>query len=65
MLFDDHNDFFEGGVAGAFAEAIDGAFDLTGTASDTGDGVGRGQAEVVVAVAGDDGLIDIGTLLIR
>ncbi len=47
--FEGHDDFFEGGVAGAFADAVDGAFDLTGAALDGGEGIGDGEAEVVVA----------------
>src|SRR5690606_14261200 len=48
---DGHDDFFEGGVAGAFADAVDGAFDLPGAAARGGQGVRHGQAEVVVVVA--------------
>ena len=33
VLFDHHHHFFEGSVAGAFAEAIDGTFDLAGAAA--------------------------------
>ena len=59
VLFDHHHHFFEGSIAGAFAQAVDRAFDLAGAAADAGDGIGRRQAEVIVAMAGDDGLIDI------
>ena len=47
-------DLFESGVAGAFADAVDGALDLTRAGLDTGDGVGDGHAEIVVAVRGED-----------
>ncbi len=60
VLADDHDDFFEGGIAGAFAQAVDGAFDLAGAAADAGDGIGGGETQVVMTMAGKDGLIDIG-----
>src|ERR1041385_566755 len=53
---DGHDVFFEGGVAGAFADAIDGALDLAGAGADGGQGVGHGEAEIVVAMHADDGL---------
>ena len=53
-------DLFERGVAGAFADAVDGALDLAGTALDAGEGVGDGHAEVVVAVGGEDDVFDAG-----
>ncbi len=40
-----HDDFLEGGVAGALANAVDGAFDLTGAVGDGGEGIGDGEAE--------------------
>src|SRR5258708_40258502 len=36
VLFDHHYYFFQGGVAGAFAQSVDGTFDLPGTAADAG-----------------------------
>jgi hypothetical protein len=57
LVFADHEDgrdLFEGGVAGAFANAVDGAFDLADSGFDGGDGVGYGEAEIVVAVCGED-----------
>ena len=47
---DRHDDLFERGVAGALADAVDGALDLRGAGAHRGQRVGRGQAEVVVAV---------------
>ena len=41
-------------VAGALADAVDGALDLAGTGGDGGQRVGDGHAEIVVTVAGDD-----------
>src|SRR5258708_38778195 len=51
-------DFFKSGVACAFADAIDGALDLAGAAFDAGQGVGYGHAEVIVAVGGEDYVVD-------
>ncbi len=63
VLFDDHDHFFEGSVAGSFAEPIDRTFDLAGAVADTGDGVGCGKSEVIVAMAGDNGFVDIGDVV--
>ena len=45
-----HHDLFEGGVAGPLAEAVDRDLHLAGAGLDRGQGVGRGQPQVVVAV---------------
>ena len=63
LVFADHEDggdLFEGGVAGALADAVDGALGLAGTGFDGGDGVGDGEAEVVVAVGGEDDVFNAG-----
>ncbi len=57
---EDGGEFFERGVAGALADAVDGAFDLADAGFDGGDGVGDGEAEVVVAVGGEDDVFDAG-----
>ncbi len=51
---EDGGELFEGGVAGALADAVDGALDLADSGLDGGEGVGYGEAEVVVAVRGED-----------
>ncbi|OQB36254.1 MAG: hypothetical protein BWY06_02870 [Candidatus Latescibacteria bacterium ADurb.Bin168] len=51
-----HDDLFHGGVAGAFAEAVDGAFDLSRAVHHAGDAVGNRKAKVVVAVGAVDHL---------
>ena len=61
---DGHDDLFEGGVARALAEAVDAALHLPGTLDDGRDAVRRGIAEVVVAVDADDGLVDVGDVLL-
>ena len=48
-----HDDLLEGGIAGAFAEAVDADLDLTGTGAYPGQAVRDGEAEVVVAVGRD------------
>ena len=53
-----HDDFFQRAVAGPLAEAVDRAFDLAGAVLDGGQAVGHGQAQVVVAVDADHGLVD-------
>ena len=45
-----HNHFFKGSVAGSFADAVDGDLCLAGTGTDAGEGIGRGQTQVVMAV---------------
>ncbi|MNJ40067.1 hypothetical protein D3C77_349520 [compost metagenome] len=49
-----HDDLFDRGVAGPFADAVDRAFDLTRPALDGGQGVGDGQTQVVVGVRRED-----------
>src|SRR5580698_5326254 len=56
---DRHHDLFERGIARAFADAVDGAFDLTRAAGDTGERVGDCHAEVVVAVDREHGLVGV------
>jgi hypothetical protein len=63
VLFDDHDYFFERSIAGSFSESIDRAFDLAGSVADAGDGVGCGKAEVIVAMTGDNGFVDIGDMV--
>ena len=55
-----HDDFLKRGVAGALADAVDGALDLPGAGEDGGEGIGGGEAEVVVAVDADDRAVDVG-----
>ena len=54
-----HDDLLERGIAGPLAEAVDGAFDLARTGADGGQRIGDGKAEIVVAVNGDDRLVDV------
>ena len=51
-----HHDLLERGVAGALAEAVDRHLHLARAGLDGGERVGRGEAEVVVAVDGDRGV---------
>ena len=60
-----HHDLFERRVAGPLAEAVDRAFDLPAPGLDRGQAVGDGQAQVVVAVRADDGLVDVRHVLLQ
>ena len=50
---DGHDDLLHGSVAGPLADAVDGALHLTGAGLYGGQGVGHGEAQVVVAVRRD------------
>ncbi len=45
-----HHDFFERGVAGALADAVDGAFDLPRAAAHAGQRIRHRHAEIVMAM---------------
>jgi len=53
-----HDHLLEGGVAGPFADSVDRDLRLASAGFQTGEGVGGGHAEIVVAVDGDDGVVD-------
>ena len=53
-----HDDLLERGVAGALAQAIDGALDLAGAVLHALEGKGGGHAQVVVGVDRDDDVLD-------
>ena len=57
---DAHDDLFQSGVAGPFADSVDGPFDLARTVANAGQGVGHGKAKVVVAVHADGGARNVG-----
>ncbi len=54
-----HDDLFERAIARPLADAVDRAFDLSGAVLDAGQAIGHGQAEVVVAMHADHGLVDV------
>src|SRR5690348_16783005 len=56
---DRHDDVFGGGVAGALAQAVEAGIYALSAVAEAGEGVGDGEAEVVVAVGGD---VDVGEL---
>ena len=58
-----HDHFFQGGVAGPLAHAVDGDLHLPGPALHAGQAVGHGQAQVVVAVCGEDHAVGAGDVL--
>ena len=51
-----HDDLLERGVAGSFADAVDGALDLPRSGLDGGERVGHGHAKVIVTMHADDRL---------
>ena len=58
-----HDDFFERAVAGAFADAVDGAFDLARAGDHGRETVGHRHAQVVVAVHRQADLVDAAHVL--
>ncbi len=56
--FQDHHDFLKGCVACPFADTVDSDLYLTRAVDYAGHCVGRSHTEVIVAVGGDDGLVD-------
>src|SRR5208282_4404307 len=58
-----HDDFFEGGIAGALANAVDGALHLARTLLHSRQRVRDRQTEVVMAMGGDRYLLDAGDFL--
>ncbi len=58
--FEDHRHLFQRTVAGPLADAVDGALDLASAHLHGTDGVGHREAQIVVAVHRDDGLVDVG-----
>src|SRR5580658_10810834 len=53
-----HDDFFERGVAGALANAVDGALYLAGSGGEGSHGIGYGHAEIIVAVGRYSDVLD-------
>ena len=58
-----HHDFFQRGIARPLAQAVDRAFDLTRAGLDGGQGVGHGEAEIVMTMHRPHDLIRIGYAL--
>ena len=58
-----HHDFFQRGIAGALADAVDGAFDLARARLHAGERIGHRHAEIVVAMGGEHRLVGIGHAL--
>ena len=52
-----HHDLFERGVAGALADAVDGALDLARAGLHRGERVGHREAQVVVAMRREHGAV--------
>ena len=58
-----HDDFFERAVAGALADAVDGALDLARAGDHRGEAVGDRHAEIVVAMHRQADLVDAAHVL--
>ena len=61
--FNGHDHFLERGIARAFTQSIDGAFDLTRAVSQSFESIDGRHPQIVVAMDTDNGLIDIGHFL--
>ena len=59
MASQDHRNLFQRGVTSALSDAVDGHFHLSGASHHAVEGVGRSHSEVVVAMSGDDGAVDV------
>ena len=57
-----HHDLLERTIAGPLAQAINGTLDLAGTGANGRKRIGNGQAQIVVAVNGNDGIGYIGDI---
>ena len=60
---DRHDDFFQGGIAGALAKPVDGALDLPSTGDYRGQRIGDCQTQVVVAMNGKHRSVSVGNTL--
>ena len=61
---DGHNHLLQGGVPGPLADAVDAGLHLAGAGAHGGQAVGHRKPQVIVAVDGDHGLMDIGHVLL-
>ena len=55
---EDHGYFFQRSITGTFADTVDGHFHLAGTVQDTLHGIGCCHTQVIMAVGGDDCMLD-------
>ena len=63
MLFDDHHHFFQGGITGSFTKSVDGTFYLAGPGDNAGNGIGGCQAEVIMAMTGNNRFVNIADVI--
>src|SRR5204862_6964134 len=54
-----HHDFFESGITRALSSAIDRAFDLANSILDSGERVRHREAQIVMTMCAQNGLIDV------
>src|SRR6516162_5695498 len=60
-----HDDFLQRAVAGAFAEAVDGALNLPGSFGQGCEAVRHGEPEIIVTVDAEDYFVDAGDGLLQ
>ncbi len=60
VAFDGHDDFLKGGVSGTLSDTVDGNLHLSGAIQDSSQRIGCSQSQVIVAMGGNDCLVDIG-----
>ena len=58
MAFDNHSHLFERSVSGTFANAVDSDLHLTGTVQHARHRIGSGHTQIVVAMSGDDRIVN-------
>ena len=60
---DSHHNFFQRGIAGPLADAVDGAFHLPGAPDHGFQAIGHRQTQIVMAMHADYRFMDIGHIL--
>ena len=63
MLLNDHYYFFQGGIACSFTQPIDGTFYLPCPIDNSGNRVCRCQSKVIMAMTGNNCLVNIGDII--
>ena len=63
MLLNDHHHFFQRSIAGSFAKAVDGTFNLPCTGYDAGNGIGCCKSKIIMTMTGDDSFIYVGNVI--
>ena len=59
-----HHQLLKGGITGTFPDAVDRALKLSGTVLDGLKKIRDGQSQIVVAMHGNDGLLDVRDMVV-